>query len=36
MRNKDVLEFLELWETLNNPNFKLIDFDGFKSQAGSN
>lgn len=36
MRNKDTLEFLGLWETLNNNNFKPIEFEGFKTQAGSN
>ncbi len=36
MRNKDTLEFLGLWEKINNPNFKPVEFDGFKSQAGFN
>ncbi|MBU0578522.1 KilA-N domain-containing protein, partial [Patescibacteria group bacterium] len=35
-RNKSTIEFLGLWEQLNNPNFKPVEFDGFKNQAGSN
>ena len=36
MRNRDTIEFLGLWEQLNNPEFKPAEFDGFKIQAGSN
>jgi len=36
MRNKDVIDFLGLWESLNNPDFKPVEFEGFKNQAGSN
>lgn len=36
MRNRDTIEFLGIWEKLNNPDFKPIEFDGFKNQAGSN
>lgn len=36
MRGKDTLDFLGLWEQLNNPDFKPIEFEGFKMQAGSN
>lgn len=36
MRNRDTLEFLGLWEQLNNPGFKPVEFDGFRNQAGSN
>ena len=36
MRNKDTIEFLGLWETLYNPAFKPIEFEGFKNQAGAN
>ncbi len=36
MRSKDTIEFLGLWEYLNNPNFKPVEFDGFKKQAGYN
>ena len=27
---KDVVEFLELWEKLHNPDFKCLEFEGFK------
>jgi hypothetical protein len=30
------IEFLGLWETLNNPDFKPIEFERFKTEAGSN
>ena len=33
---RDVIEFLGLWETLHNPDFKPLEFEGFKSRAGSN
>ena len=36
MRSRDVIEFLGLWETLHNPNFKPLEFEGFKTRAGSN
>ena len=36
MRNRDTIEFLGLWEQLNNPEFKPVEFDGFRIQAGSN
>jgi hypothetical protein len=36
MRSKATLEFLGLWEQLNNPNFKGVEFDSFKSESGSN
>lgn len=36
MRNRDVIEFLGLWERLHNPNFKPLEFEGFRKQAGSN
>jgi hypothetical protein len=35
-RRKDTIEFLGLWEKINNPYFKLVEFDQFKNQAGSN
>ena len=36
MRSRDTIEFLGLWESLHNPNFKPVEFDGFRSQAGAN
>lgn len=36
MRNRDVIEFLGLWERLHNPNFNPLEFEGFKKRAGSN
>ena len=36
LRNRDTIEFLGLWEKLYNPNFKPVEFDGFKNQAGKN
>ena len=36
MRNKDTIEFLGLWEQLHNENFKGVEFDSFRNQAGSN
>jgi hypothetical protein len=36
LRNRNTIEFLGIWEQLNNPNFKPIEFDGFKKQAGLN
>ena len=35
MRNKDVISYLGLWETINNENFKRVEFDAFKNEAGS-
>jgi hypothetical protein len=31
----DTIEFLGIWERLNNQNFNPIEFDGFRKQAGS-
>lgn len=36
MRNKDVILYLGLWESMNNANFKGGEFDTFKNEAGSN
>jgi len=36
MRARSTIEFLGLWERLNNSTFKLVEFDGFKNDAGSN
>ena len=36
MRNRDVIEFMGLWERLHNSDFKPLEFEGFKKQAGAN
>ena len=36
LRNRNTIEFLGIWELLNNPGFKPVEFDGFKKQAGLN
>lgn len=36
MRNRSTIEFLGLWEQLNNPDFKGVEFDTFTHEAGSN
>ena len=36
LRSKDTIEFLGLWEIIHNSNFKPVEFDGFKKEAGSN
>lgn len=34
MRSRNTIEFLGIWETLNNPNFNPVEFEGFRKQAG--
>ena len=34
LRNRYTLEFLGTWEVIHNPNFKVVEFDHFKMQAG--
>lgn len=36
LRSRSTIEFLGLWEQLNNPNFKLVEFDQFKQESGDN
>ena len=36
LRNKNTIEFLGLWEKINNPNFKGVEFDSFRDGAGLN
>lgn len=36
LRSRSTLDFLGLWEQINNPNFKGVEFDSFKNQAGTN
>ena len=36
LRGKDNIQFLGLWESMHNPDFKPIEFDRLKNEAGSN
>ena len=36
LRVRDTIEFLGLWETIYNPNFKGVEFDSFRKEAGTN
>lgn len=36
LRNRNTIEFLGIWEQLNNPHFKPVEFDGFRKEAGLN
>lgn len=36
LRNRNTLEFIGLWEILNNPNFNRVQFDTFRNEAGLN
>jgi hypothetical protein len=36
LRNRNTIEFLGIWEHLNNTDFKPVEFDGFKKLAGLN
>ncbi|WP_125005730.1 KilA-N domain-containing protein [Clostridium tagluense] len=36
LRSRSTIEFLGLWEQMNNPDFKLAEFDQFKNEAGAN
>src|SRR3989338_10901469 len=36
LRNRNTVEFLGVWELLNNPNFKGGEFETFKTQVGLN
>ena len=36
LRNRNTIEFLGIWEHLNNPDFNPIEFDGIKNQSGLN
>ena len=36
LKNKDTVLFLGVWEQLNNPDFKTLEFEGFKNEAGRN
>lgn len=36
LRNRNTVELLGFWEIINNPDFKPVEFDGFRKQAGLN
>lgn len=36
LRNRDTLEFLGVWEKLNNPDFQVVEFDNLYKQSGKN
>ncbi|MEG2200587.1 MAG: KilA-N domain-containing protein [Raoultibacter sp.] len=36
MRNRDTVDFLGVWESLHNPSFNSLEFDGIEQQAGKN
>lgn len=36
MRNRNTVEFLGIWETIHNPCFNPIEFEGFRKEAGLN
>ncbi|MDI1247731.1 MAG: KilA-N domain-containing protein [Lacunisphaera sp.] len=36
LRNRNTIEYLGVWERLNNPAFNPVEFDGFRVQAGLN
>jgi len=36
LRNRNTIEFLGIWEKIYNPDFKHVEFDGFKKEAGLN
>ena len=33
LRNRNTIEFLGIWEQLNNSDFKPVEFEGFKKEA---
>ena len=36
LRNRNTLEFIGLWEVLNNENFNRVQFDTFRNESGLN
>ena len=36
LRNRNTIEYLGIWESLYNPNFKPLEFEEFKKEAGLN
>ena len=35
MRNRNTIELMGFWETIYNPDFKPVEFDGFKNKLDS-
>jgi hypothetical protein len=35
LQNKNTIEFLGVWERINNPNFNLVEFHQIRTEAGS-
>lgn len=36
LRNKSTIEFLGVWEQMNNSDFNRVEFDAIKNEAGAN
>ena len=36
LRNRNTIEYLGIWETLYNPDFNPLEFEGFRKEAGLN
>ncbi|GAA3950882.1 hypothetical protein GO495_13265 [Chitinophaga oryziterrae] len=36
LRNRNTVEFLGIWESINNPGFNSLEFEGIKNLAGLN
>ncbi|MBQ4437546.1 KilA-N domain-containing protein [bacterium] len=36
LRNRNTVEYLGIWEILYNPDFKPLEFEGFRKEAGLN
>lgn len=36
MRLKDIIDYIGLWETLNNPNFNRVESNPYKKEYGRN
>lgn len=36
LRTRNAIDFCGLWEQINNPGFKRIEFDAFRNESGSN
>ena len=36
LRTRFAIEFMGVWEQIHNPDFKLVEFDQFKSESGAN